>query len=508
MDSFFDHIESFFINSNSNGFGLGIVVVLFYLSIYHFILYVKSRERFYLFYSLYAILNVVNVFKRIKGSYVEDLFELNPQFFLDMSLPLQFLSYVIFSFFVVSILRFKTHFPKFYIFFKKYTIGLSMLFFGTVFLFVFYDFYRLMQSVYILIFLPSILIFMVYGGYLALKSKDPVRYYIVIGYLILGIASFLLFYLIHGKPLEEGSDFFYLYYTAVLIENFLYTYSIAIKQKSTYEERILIYHQLLEKLQENERLKEKLNAHLSSQIEFRDLQISGLEKDKETQRIQKVKALYEREITELHLRSLRSQMNPHFIFNALNSIKVFLIDQEKDRAILYLNRFSKLIRLVLEGSRKTKISLGEELEIAKLYLTLESIRFEDGIELKMEIAEDVRLHEIELPPLLLQPFFENAIWHGLMNKAGEKWINVELKKQEGDHILSIRDNGIGRKASQEINAKRTLKKESIGMSLSKDRLELFNQNERVYYHFEIIDHEDDQIGPSGTEVIFYLETAR
>src|SRR5690606_398971 len=113
-----------------------------------------------------------------------------------------------------------------------------------------------------------------------------------------------------------------------------------------------------------------------------------------SERLQRIKSTYEQEINKLHLQSLQSQMNPHFIFNALNSVKVFLINGDKDRAVFYLNRFSKLIRMVLESSRKPKISLGEELEIAKLYLDLESIRFEEGIDFSLDLAEDLRLNEL------------------------------------------------------------------------------------------------------------------
>ncbi len=343
---------------------------------------------------------------------------------------------------------------------------------------------------------------MIYGSVLILGINEKVKGYILTGSLILGVGAILSALMTFDQPAEVIDQNFYIYYLGVLFENLLFTYALAVKQRDVYEEKLLFQEELVAKLKENEELREKLNQQLRGDLDQKELQLITLAADAESERMERIKAHYEREITELHLRSLRSQMNPHFIFNALNSIKVFLIDKDKDNAILYLNRFSKLIRLVLESSRKRKISLGEELEIAELYLALESIRFEDGIDLVMDIQEDVRLHEIVIPPLLLQPFFENAIWHGLMNKKGEKWIKVRLAKVDGIPMLSIRDNGIGRIASQKINAKRTMKKESIGMELSRDRLELFNKNESVHYRFEMIDHTSPE--DTGTEVIFWL----
>ena len=480
------------------------ISILFYLAAFHFILYIKNKEKYFLHYSIYSLVNAVALIGRPYHSFLKDIYFTFPEFFKLTITPLQFISFIVFSYFLIEILQLKSYYPKFIKFYLRYTVFISLVylvFFLGVFI---WDGYDLMRQFYFFGFMPITFVFMLIGIFLIIRTDEKVKGPILYGFLTIGIASFLFGFLAADRGTATTDKYYYIFYLGILIENFFFTYALALKQRVIFDEKIKIQNELVLRFKENDELRAQLNRQLQHAIVQKEEKIIELESDAESERMSRIKALYEREITELHLRSLRSQMNPHFIFNALNSIKVFLIDQEKDRAILYLNRFSKLIRLVLESSRKTKISLGQELEIAQLYLTLESIRFEDGIELKMEIAEDVRLNKIKLPPLLLQPFFENAIWHGLMNKKGEKWIKVLLKKNDNGHLLSIRDNGIGRKASQEINAKRTMKKESIGMSLSKERLELFNQNERVYYHFEIIDHEDDQMGHAGTEVVFWL----
>ncbi len=489
-------------NSNYNGLGFAVISVLFYLSIYHFVLFLKNKERFYLFYSTYAFINVLILVPIPYHVFLQDIFNAFPHFFIQLDSPLKFASYILFSYFVIEVLHLKKNLPKFVRFFNFFTgVGAGFyLILGIVELLK--PEIDLSHTFFYFLFLPIYFLIMIYGSVLILWINEKVKGYILTGSLILGVGAILSALMTFDQPAEVIDQNFYIYYLGVLFENLLFTYALAVKQRDVYEEKLLFQEELVAKLKENEELREKLNQQLRGDLDQKELQLITLAADAESERMERIKAHYEREITELHLRSLRSQMNPHFIFNALNSIKVFLIDKDKDNAILYLNRFSKLIRLVLESSRKRKISLGEELEIAELYLALESIRFEDGIDLFMDIQEDVRLHEIVIPPLLLQPFFENAIWHGLMNKKGEKWIKVRLAKVDGIPMLSIRDNGIGRIASQKINAKRTMKKESIGMELSRDRLELFNKNESVHYRFEMIDHTSPE--DTGTEVIFWL----
>lgn len=491
-------------NSNFNGLGWAVTSVLFYLSLYHFVLFVKSREKFYLFYSVYALINAVNLIKRVKGVFVESIYTEFPDFFIHTNFPFQFASYLIFSFFLIEILNFRRHFPKFTTFFTYYALITSSIFGVLIVGRYVWDGYDMMRGYYITVFMPCTLIFLIYGVYLTIKTGEKVRYVILAGYLILGLSSFILAFLTFGKDLAFTNKFYYIYYLAVLIENFLYTYALAIKQREVYEEKLEIQKTLVEKLQENEDLREKLNESLKDELVLKERQISFLEADAEEQRVAKLSADYEKQITLLHLQSLRSQMNPHFIFNALNSIKVFLIESDKENAVLYLNRFAKLIRMVLESSREFKISLGEELDIAKLYLSLESIRLEDGIDFKIEVGRDISLRDTKVPPLVFQPFLENAVWHGLMGKKGPKSILIRVYSEEDEVVVSIRDNGIGRAASMNQKGDLSTQKQSIGISLSADRLKFFNQSEKFNYQFVIVDHEQNSL-ERGTEVVFYLK---
>ncbi len=490
-------------NSNFNGLGWAVTSVLFYLSIYHFLLFVKSRERFYLFYSVYALINAINLIKRVKGVFVETLYNEYSEFFIHLNFPIQFASYLIFSFFLIEILNFRKHFPEFTRFFSYYALVTSSIFGSLVVGRYLWDGYDWMRDYYMYVFMPCTLIFLIYGIYLTIKTGEKVRYHILVGYLILGISSFILAFLVMGKDVSIADKYFYIYYLAVMTENFLYTYALAIKQREVYEERFHMQDLLVEKLQENEDLREKLKENLQSELKLKESQISYLEADAEEQRMAKLRADYEKQITLLHLQSLRSQMNPHFIFNALNSIKVFLIESDKENAVLYLNKFAKLIRMVLESSREFKISLGEELDIAKLYMSLEAIRFEDELDFRINVDRGVSLRDIKVPPLVFQPFLENAVWHGLMSKKGAKSVLVHVFRDGEDVMVSIRDNGIGRTESMKRKIIQTIQKQSIGISLSADRLKFFNESEKFNYHFEIVDHEGNPT-ERGTEVVFYL----
>ena len=154
---------------------------------------------------------------------------------------------------------------------------------------------------------------------------------------------------------------------------------------------------------------------------------------------------YNNQINELKLASLHNQMNPHFIFNALNSIKHYIINNESKNATHYLNKFSKLIRKILEASASKEISLQEELETMDLYMTIENIRFSNAIEFSINVDEHLNLKSVKVPPLVLQPFLENSIWHGLSSKKNNKNILLSIERISADYIqIFIEDNGIGR----------------------------------------------------------------
>lgn len=177
----------------------------------------------------------------------------------------------------------------------------------------------------------------------------------------------------------------------------------------------------------------------------------------------------------LALKSLRSQMNPHFIFNALNSVNSFIAQSDERAANKYLTDFSNLMRAVLENSEKDFIPLSREIELINLYLKLEHARFQEKFDYSFDVDKNVNVDAFEIPPMLLQPYIENAVWHGLRYKKEKGNLEVKIH-QKNDHtlLISIIDDGIGRQKSKELKTKNQLKQKSKGMGNVSSRIAILN----------------------------------
>ena len=201
--------------------------------------------------------------------------------------------------------------------------------------------------------------------------------------------------------------------------------------------------------------------------------------------------------------ALRSQMNPHFIFNCLNSIKLYTTQNDTAAASEYLTKFSKLIRLVLENSRNERITLSSELAALELYIEMEAMRFKEKLSYNLVVEKDVETGYIEIPPLLLQPYVENAIWHGLMPRelGGHIAITVAMKQNESVLEINITDNGIGRAAATALSSKIASKHRSYGMKATTERIALINQiyktGASVFVH-DLVNEEGDTAGTQVT----------
>lgn len=179
----------------------------------------------------------------------------------------------------------------------------------------------------------------------------------------------------------------------------------------------------------------------------------------------------ERRRTELELASLRAQINPHFIFNCLNSIYRYTKERDTDTAAKYLQKFSQLLRLVLENSRTEKITLARDLEALQLYVDIESLRFKDKLQYQLHMDPDIDPSFLQVPGMLIQPHVENAIWHGLMHKKEGGNISVRIS-QPAEHVLrvEIEDDGVGRAAAEALESKSALRQKGLGQKITAERL--------------------------------------
>lgn len=208
----------------------------------------------------------------------------------------------------------------------------------------------------------------------------------------------------------------------------------------------------------------------------------------------------------IEMQSLRGQMDPHFIFNCLNSIQLYTMENNIAAASEYIGKFSKLIRNSLNNSRASSVTLASELEAIKLYIELEAMRFKNKLRYRLEIDPNLDIDYIELPPLLLQPYIENAIWHGLMPKAegGSIIMAIDEDLQHNLLVIKISDDGIGRTAAAIIKNRKKEQHESIGTKLTEERIALINEKYEVHKAIvEIIDlYKNNE--PAGTQVTIKL----
>lgn len=217
-----------------------------------------------------------------------------------------------------------------------------------------------------------------------------------------------------------------------------------------------------------------------------------------------------REVNEYRQIALTRQMNPHFIFNSLNSIQHYILQNDARSSNRFLSKFSKLIRIILENSQESLISLEKELDALSLYIELEELRFKDRLLFEINIDQDIDKMRVNIPPMLLQPFVENAIWHGLMNKEDHEkgLLKINFINQKENVICIISDNGVGRKKSHEINQKKYSTHNSLGIQITQDRIDLIN---KIYKSNISIKYQDpiNEKGESlGTIVFLTLKGTR
>lgn len=205
-------------------------------------------------------------------------------------------------------------------------------------------------------------------------------------------------------------------------------------------------------------------------------------------------------VSTLTQKNLRTQMNPHFIFNTLNSIQYYVFQNDKIASNNYMTKFAKLIRKTLENSEHPAIPISEEIDALKLYLELESLRFKQKFDWKIDIDDEIDTYMYKIPTMLIQPFVENAIGHGLMHKTGKGLIHIGMKLEKDVILCSIEDNGVGRKKAMEIKNNKKENHRSLGTSITESRLRLVNslygKNMKVKY----TDMKDADGNATGTRV--------
>ncbi len=211
---------------------------------------------------------------------------------------------------------------------------------------------------------------------------------------------------------------------------------------------------------------------------------------------------YEKRFAQLETMILKSQMNPHFIFNSLNSIRYLFMKDQKDKGLKYITKFAKLLRSTLHHGEHSLVRLSEEIELTELFIDLEQLRFEGKFEYIANFESNEEWKNLKIPPFVIQPLVENAFWHGLsQSTSAEKTLKIKIEKSESDWLIHVEDNGVGMGNSKSSDDMIVGKKKSYGLSLIKERFELINKTQNIQYYIDIKSNNES----SGTNITIRIK---
>lgn len=339
------------------------------------------------------------------------------------------------------------------------------------------------------------------------KVKEPLVNYFIIAHLFFfaGTAISVVAQIV-GLDKDPSSIFYFenslnvIFQMGLLGEVVCFSLALALRIKILQEEREESTLAYINQLKENELIKERMNRELDIKVRETTEELKAIHTEMERQREREITLEFSRKIQEMEMLTLRNQMNPHFLFNSMNAIKHMILTHRFDEGINYLDDFSGLLRKVLQSSKRQTITVEEELEILELYLSLEKARMGEELEVVIDIDNRELLSQYLIPGLLLQPFVENAIWHGLLpSKKKTKTLNIKFET-EPNLKISIEDNGVGRQASQVKKEEVISMHQSMGMKIAENRLKLFNQTHNFNIIFDIIDLKSNSGKADGTLV--------
>ena len=468
-----------------------VLTSLFIIGTYSLAIGVKTRQNSFYYYTTFSYLLLIYII--LRSPYFSDEFRseirdtnLNIFFWL-----IQVLYNSAYFYFFLGFLDVKKYLPKLARFIKWFIPGIVIL--GLVIALICLiisdnDIYR---TIYIYGYVPVVSLLAFYILFKLWKIPGKLKYFFFIGsgiYLLCALTSLGLSI---SKVFMNSTAFIApmsIYYLGVFLEQLFFGFGLSQKVQLINDERIRLFRQ-------NEEMDKNMNAKLQEKLRKKEKQIAKALKDVQETRVEKLKLHYEKQINELKLYSLRSQMNPHFIFNALNSIRSALIENDQKKAIHYLSQFSYLLRQVLDSSKNELITLDQELKIIDKYVLVENTRLNDEIEYSRQDI-DKNIGQNKIPPLILQPLVENAIWHGLAPLNGKaKTLIIYFDQQKNQ--LVVEDNGVGLKQGHSNSSKRKIQRDSLGIENIRERLIYFNREYDKNYSLTLTEKKPN----AGTKAI-------
>ncbi len=491
------------------------VGAIFMMFVFFWFMYLKSRQALYGRYALYLGLQLVYGLLRIGPTTLIGYVSLHaPMLKASLITPMILVAVAGYAWFLNELLDLKNQRPKLYKQLRWISIGLWI--YSLADWLVFYSMPNLPFQATSFFIIRIVLVFInVYILFsVAVFVKSSIKKYYIIGntlFLVFGVlAAFKeINNVFAGTYLAKLNNANW-YMVGILLECIFFAFALGIRIKELQQEKDNATSKLIEQMQLNEKIMQEANLQLELKVAERTAHILEQEKKIEAATLMKTTASYEKKLSESRMQALRSRMNPHFLFNSLNSIKYFILKNENDTAAFYLNKFSKLLRQILEYSNRETITLQQELETLKLYLEIESLRFDQSFHYHIVVDEGLLPDNIQVPPLILQPFVENAIWHGLANSdKSDKFCKVEVNKQNGNINISIIDNGVGRAVAAIIkeNKINKLNTESFGMKITEERISIFNTGSNGKLKIAVEDNMDEGLQAAGTTINITLQNS-
>lgn len=421
----------------------GGLVVLF---VYHFIIYIQNKDAIHKYYSIYLLCLTIYLIREVFTS------ETIQYYYQYLSFSIQYVAYASFIYFVRSLVDLKADFPKLdnlILILAKILLVFTFVLIAVQF---FYGYEA--QKIVVAYSVPfsTVCAFMVF--YIISKKKTKQVFYLILGSII-----FLLFANISSIKMIKG-DYYLLDFKVHLR---FYYFVGAIIQSVIFAVLIGNY------LREIEDKKREAEVNLLKQSN---------------------------QISDLKMTALQSQMNPHFLFNSLNSINNYVVQNKIEEASNFITKFSSLVRKVLQVTNENTITLKEELEILSIYIKLEQMRLKNSFTFTLEVDEEIEQEKLKVVPLFLQPFIENAIWHGLSLNEGEKKLCLCIDLKNDNINVKILDNGIGLHAAKNRSRYQSKNKKSFGINIVKERLKLMYGNNTFVSVKDISDKNH-----TGTEVL-------
>ncbi len=421
------------------------------LFIYHLLIYFQNKQKTYLYYSLFLLGLFIFLLKDIMET------NLSKNIFPYINFTIQFLSFAAFLMFARQLLETREKLPRWD---KILSFEIkAMLLLAGVFLLVQYFFGYEYQVKIFLVVSSIIIAFTIFALYFLSKIPGITSKYFVVGtlvYIFFTIISYITFFTGDKVFLNYGVRPLLLVYIGALLQSLIYASTLGYSIK-----------QITQKSK---------NAEIKLAYKYKELE-------------------------QLKMTALQSQMNPHFLFNSLNSINNFILKSDIEKASDYITKFSRLIRVILKSSSSLTVPFSEELGILSLYVKLEQMRINEGFEYIVRVDEDIDLEQIAVPPLFLQPYIENAIWHGLTHaEGGDKKIILTVKKDNDNIICEIIDNGIGINKARELAHKKINRRKFFGTQATENRIQLLYK--KVNVKISIIDISNDTSTGTKVQIIF------